>query len=516
MSSNWRIFGMILLGWTGFFYATGLLTAGLHPDLDPYAFLGLDVYYKNGKTFYQDLKQIFQNIFFNKSGFGLWGYIVFAFFSKFFGGNMIGIRAFFMLLGALSFFMLYLTGRQIGWSQRESLLFPSVLIFGIQFWIWYNMCGEPVGVFLSSLTFLSLSIAANKNSIKWLLFSSLGIIATSLSKESFILLLPAFVLFYAWRLNAINNFTWKQLVFKVLPLAIPTAVVFLAEIAYIIVYLGASARGVGVSVSTPISLYISVLFNFFASNTVYVYLFSGCFLLLTITAQENLLSCLTTKHFLIFFLFLLAVLLPQVILHAQSGWVTRYLFPALFANAFALVAILHELQAYKEYYKFYTLSLLLLIAAEMTPKVSDNPEQAFRHLRNYVSTCNATEALLKAVVRQSNPDDMILIVSNPVDRYVWSASIQSMFRSIYDRKNISRLAVVPAYEYDEVAQKQIDAMQPYNETFKKINKEKIQHVVLMPFIERLFLKEHKSWFNPAFYERHTFWRFVYYCKKKTK
>ncbi|WP_448518381.1 ArnT family glycosyltransferase [Rhodoflexus sp.] len=513
MRNNWQILGLILLGWTVFFYATGLLTAGLHPDLDPYAFLGLDVYYNNGKTFYQDLKQIFQNILFNKFGFGLWGYIVFAFFSKFFGENMIGIRAFFMLLGALSFFILYLTGRQVGWSQRESLLFPAVLMFGVQFWIWYNMCGEPVGVFFSSLTFLSLSIAANKNSVKWLLFSLLGIIATSLSKESFILLLPAFVLFYAWRLSVINNFTWKQLIFKILPLAIPTALVFLAEIAYILIYLGANARGVGVSINTPVSLYISVFFNFFASNTVYIYLFSGCFLLLTLITWKNLLSHVTTKGFLIFFLFLLAILLPQVILHAQSGWVTRYLFPALFANAFALTAMLHELQVHKEYYRFYTLSLLLLIAAEMMPKVSDNPEQAFRHLRNYVSTCHATEALLKTVVAQSDSDDMILIVSNPADRYVWPASIQSMFRSLYDRKNISRLAVVPAYEYDDVAQKQINSMKPYNEAFEKRDKEKIQHIVLMPFIERLFLKEHKGWFDPASYERHTFWRFVYYRKK---
>ncbi|MCS7020139.1 MAG: hypothetical protein RMJ87_14000, partial [Cytophagales bacterium] len=116
MKGNWQTFGTILISWAVFFYTTGLLTAGLHPEIDPYAFLGLDIYYQNGKTFFEDLAGIFQNILFNKAGFGLWTYIIFAFFAKFFGGNMIGIRAFFMILGALSFFMLYQVAVQMGWS----------------------------------------------------------------------------------------------------------------------------------------------------------------------------------------------------------------------------------------------------------------------------------------------------------------------------------------------------------------------------------------------------------------
>jgi hypothetical protein len=78
-----QVFGIILIAWTAFFYATGLLTAGLHPDIDPYASLGIDVCYQNGKTFLQDLERIFNNVLFNKFGFGLWGYIIFAFLLSF-------------------------------------------------------------------------------------------------------------------------------------------------------------------------------------------------------------------------------------------------------------------------------------------------------------------------------------------------------------------------------------------------------------------------------------------------
>ncbi len=509
-----QVFGIILIVWIAFFYATGLLTAGLHPDIDPYASLGIDVYYQNGKNFLQDLEKIFNNVLFNKSGFGLWGYIIFAFFAKFFGANMIGIRAFFMLLGTSSFFMLYLTAIHMGWSRRTALLFPSVLMFGTQFWIWYNMCGEPVGVFFTSLTFLCLTIAANRNSIKWLVLSFLSIIATTLSKESFILLLPAFVLFYVWRLNTIHaSWTWQQLIVKSLPLAIPTTLIFLAEIAYIILYLGASARGVGVSVKTSVSTYIRVFLDFFATNELYIYLFSGIFLLLNFLQKDTIFSYLKNKNFLILSLFLVAILLPQVILHAQSGWVTRYLFPALFASAFVLALMLNALQDNIKLYNFYTLMLLMSIGAEMLPKISDNPEQAFRQLRNYVSTCEATEGVIQSVVSQSNKQDKLLLVSNPIERYVWAPDFRSIFHSLYGKQDIHILPVFPPYEYDETAQQRINAMMSLNASFAQTDKSQIHDIVIMPFIERLFIKEHQSWFNPNDYERYTFWRLVHYRKK---
>lgn len=515
MKNNWQLFGIILFGWTIFFYVTGLLTAGLHPDLDPYAFLGINIYYQNGKTFSQDLEQIFQNILFNKTGFVLWGYIIFAFFAKFFGANMIGIRAFFMLLGASSFFMLYLTAVRMGWSQRAAWFFPSVLIFGTQFWIWYNMCGEPVGVFFTSLTFLCLTIAANRNSLKWLVFAFLSTVATTLSKESFILLLPAFVLFYIWRLNTLQpNLAWQQLIVKSLPLAVPTALVFLAEIIYIILYYGTSARGVGVSIKTPIGTYIRVFLDFFAVNELYIYLFSGAFLLLTFLPKETIVSYLKSKNFLLLSLFILAVFLPQVILHGQAGWVKRYLFPALFASAFVLALMLNALQENIRLYNFYTLMLLMSIGAEMLPKISDNPEQAFRSLRNYVSTCQHTENLIHSVVSQSKKDDLLVIVSNPVQEYVWPMVFYSLFKTLHGKTNVARLTVTFPYEYDEVVQSRIAASANYNKQFAQLDKNQIRDIIIMPYIEQLFLHECKSWFNPEEYERHTFWRFVHYHKRE--
>lgn len=514
MRENLKIFIAILSGWLLFFYATGLLTAGLHLDLDPYAFMGLDLYYQNGKNFTEDLNQILNSIFFNKSGFGLWGHIMFAFFAKFFGGNMVGIRTFFAILGATSFFMLYLTAIKIGWTKRIAWLFPSVLLFGAQFWIWYNMCGEPIGIFFSSLTFLSASLAVKRNSLKWLIINILSIIATSLSKESFILLLPSFIIFYLWRLCVVHpSWTWRRLIVKALPVIFPTLLIFFLEIAYIILVLGANARGVGISIHTPLSLYVRVFLDFFATNTLYIYLFSGVFLMLTFIGYDKIIVSLKSKEFLLFTLLLVSIIAPQIILHAQSGWVTRYLFPALFSVAFILAFILDKLKTYVKVYNLYTLLLILYIGAEMMPKISDNPSQAFRQLRNYVTTCQATDQLIESVVSKSPRDGITLIISNPADQYVWPATLSSLLRTLYKKENIARLSLSFPYEYDAITQGRIDALQSHNQAFEKMNKSEIQDIVIMPFIEKLFIHEHGGWFNPDDYERQAFWRFVHYRKK---
>ncbi|MDW8211233.1 MAG: hypothetical protein RMJ44_09110 [Cytophagales bacterium] len=334
------------------------------------------------------------------------------------------------------------------------------------------------------------------------------------SKESFLLLLPAFVLFYIWQLEMINpSWSWKQLVTKALPFAIPVAILFFAELIYLLVYFGGQARGVGVSIDTPLNTYVRTLLDFFATNSFYMYLFSGVFLLVAFNEREKIISFLKSKTAVILLLFFAAILLPQVVLHARAGWVLRYLFPAFFAPAFAIALIFNQLQFHSKVYNYYGLLLLLYIGAEMLPKISDNPEQAFRSLRNYVSTCRHTENIIHSVISRSRKDDWLVIVSNPVQDYVWPMTLKSLFKTLHGKTNIARLIVTFPYEYDPVAQSRIASVAHYNEQFAQLDKNNIQDIVIMPYIERLFLHEHRSWFHPDEWERYQSWLFCHYHRK---
>lgn len=64
-----------------------------------------------------------------------------------------------------------------------------------------------------------------------------------------------------------------------------------------------------------------------------------------------------------------------------------------------------------------------------------------------------------------------------------------------------------------MAQSRIASVAHYNEQFAQLDKNNIQDIVIMPYIERLFLHEHRSWFHPDEWERYQSWLFCHYHRK---
>jgi hypothetical protein len=151
------------------------------------------------------------------------------------------------------------------------------------------------------------------------------------------------------------------------------------------------------------------------------------------------------------------------------------------------------------------------MALEMTPKISDNPNQTFRFARNYASFAEQTELLLKSVVNQSQTHSLILIVSDPVENVVMPMSLESFLKNLYQRTNIKHYPISIPYQHSEISQARIANARNDIEQIK--DKNTVEHIVIMPHREALFLKESQSWFDASRYQRFAFWKLVHYAKK---
>lgn len=505
------IFFNVSLFWLLLFLLTGVLFAGLHLDIDAYS--TMLHYYNNGKPIAEDLLTVWTQMkTYILAPVGLFYELACA---KFFGANIFPARLIYLLLGIFSSFLFFLTARKLGFSLRLSLLFPALAFFGEQFWVWYNIhCQEPIGLFFMSLSLYLIATASEKGFI----FDVLAILSSflmSLSKESFILVLPAIIIFKFYFPYIIENQNIKKGLLKSLPFAIPIFLIFIAEIAYVLLVMKGGGRGyAGVSASVGLWAYVQNFFALFLANDVYVYLLCAVLLVSFMTGGQvlgNLLTFLDKN--LILILFTLAILLPQAVVYTQTGWQSRYYLPSFVGIAFFCIMVLDYLKKYAPdgTYELYFSMLVFYIALEMSPKISDNPTQAFRYAKNYTSFAKQTELLLQSVVSQSQANSLILIVSDPVENVVAPMSLESFLVNLYQRKNIKHYPISIPYQHSEISQTRIANAR--NDMAQIADKSTIEHIIIMPHREALFLKESQAWFDTTQYHHFAFWKLVHYAKK---
>ncbi len=267
------------------------------------------------------------------------------------------------LIVVLTAVFLYLFLRKVGFSVAEGLLFALLTLLGEQSIIWWKLLhGEGLGMlfFSLSLVCIAYSIQDVNRSRKWTCCFVVFACLASLSKESFILILPALACWYVWLRKQSKNIAWsaavtesKYIVFTLLGLT-------LALLSVIKIYIGRTyfsytgwkgfdldnlltASGQFLSIANlwlgiiPIVLGIVVLGIIVKSNphTAHRY-WAGLHDMATPTV---VLAGL--------------IILPQILLYMSSGFIReddtlvypgRYLLPAMTGYAILVVSLLRYLR----------------------------------------------------------------------------------------------------------------------------------------------------------------------------
>jgi len=255
-----------------------------------------------------------------------------------FGTNLFLISIYILILALSSSFLFYLFARNIGFNILESLLFSVFALIGEQAAIWWRLGpNETIGIFLLSLSLFLISKSLKQKSYKKYMiqfFYVLSLILFALTKENFILTLPALIFLIIYLEIKVNKIRIKDAVLTVLPVILILSVFFTAILTFIIFKIGLSWNGRGLT-GVFITKYLFRFIDLSRYNFYGIILFClTLFLSKLIVMNKNYKLILES---LSIFCFLGLFILPQLIIFS-NGIYERYLNPSTIAYSFAIIS----------------------------------------------------------------------------------------------------------------------------------------------------------------------------------
>lgn len=221
-----------------------------------------------------------------------------------------------------------------GFSLAEALLFPLLLFLGYQAGVWWRFgTAETIGMPLLSFMLVVSAIAAKRPSaLLDAAFVVLGVMLM-LSKEAFILFVPAAVFLRIWAHQMINNAPWARAAMSSLVPGLVLLALAGADIVFIKFFVGTTGMGYAGYEGFSVAPFISALVNYLYASHAWL-LPVGLALFMAQKPGSRYDALLPVLVF-----FCLA-LLPQALLHAKSGVSERYLLPGVFGPVFTIVMLM--------------------------------------------------------------------------------------------------------------------------------------------------------------------------------
>jgi hypothetical protein len=119
--------------------------------------------------------------------------------SKLFGIHFLSWSIYHTLLAIFTSFFLYLFLERQGYSFSNALLFPFLTLIGNQSTIWWKLGpAETIGFFCLSVSLFFLANSVFREKKYQLLFSCFFLLLASMTKESFIFFIPAYIVLLLW------------------------------------------------------------------------------------------------------------------------------------------------------------------------------------------------------------------------------------------------------------------------------------------------------------------------------
>lgn len=316
------------------------------------------------------------------------------------------------ILCCLALIFCYLAMRNLNFSSRESILFLIIAFIGPQITVWWRLGpGESLGMMFLGLSFyfLTRSIVTKKYNLNNLIFVFF-VILLSLIKESFLIIIPALIVFKIWNEKIYLWSSWKESVYRNLVLII-TLIVCAAEVLIIRYYISSTYSVLDKNDVTTLTNVSSTIFRFVRTylNLILV----GIFLFFYARPVRKF----SIKFNIQAFIFFLLILLPNTVLYAKSGMVERYLLPASFGLAFFIVSVINRIDQGSE--KLRKAAFIVVVIA-FIPYVYNSVAGAIK----FTKEGNSTGLLLSAISKNYKDSSQIMVIVDPV-KYEKSVSLKS-------------------------------------------------------------------------------------------
>ncbi len=414
------------------------------------------------------------------------------------------------LQGVLTTFFFFIFARLLKFSIIEAILFALFTVIGAQSAVWWMLGpSETIGTFLLSVCLVFVALGAKKTCWQplYIALAILYALLMSLCKESYVLMLPAIALLTLW-LHKRELGSWKQTVWQIAPSVMALLLIFLSEIVFIKYVLGTTPDigYAGVEGFNPGPIWNAIQ-GLSVSGDWWIILV-GVVLLIIQSYNGNFFKpghsiswkLLQQSWLLLIFPFLLfwAIVIPQAVLYAKSGFSQRYLFPGIIAYSLIILCIHAQIKSHS---KECSKVILLLIAISLSLKLSG----VWSAARIFALEGVSTNRLLSTVVAHTTLTDKILIVTNPMAYYEWNYSIKKYLNYVANRENL----YVLTFEQKDINNSGKKLREFYGDrTFNKLKDiESIQCIVVFPSLNNAFLRNTSVWFDQQQYQEFIFGNF---------
>lgn len=320
--------------WFGLLYLSGSLTSGFH-FTDDHQIISFSKTLENAGAIETALDWVERDV--RSIGRFLPVYYIHRLLQiEFFGTDFLVWGIYDGLLAWLSSSLMAAFMLLAGFSLLEAIIFPCLLFLGFQAGIWWRFgTAETIAMVILGAALASAASSARKKSPALdILFMAAGVLLM-LTKETFILFIPALLFLKVWLTKKERRLGWPgALKAEALPVAV---LLFLSGAAVLYIKFFVGTTGIGYAGYEGISAgpFISALVNYlFASQSWLVAL--GFALAVSAPARDKR----PWGDIAAVFVLLALSLLPQAALHAKSGVSERYILPGIFGLVFAAVYFL--------------------------------------------------------------------------------------------------------------------------------------------------------------------------------
>jgi len=223
-----------------------------------------------------------------------------------------------------------------GFSLAEALLFPLMLFLGFQAGVWWRFgTAETIGMPLLSFMLVVSAIAARRPGVVLdAVFVVLGVMLM-LSKEAFILFVPAVVFLRIWTHQMINDAGWAKAALSSLVPGLVLLALAGAEIIFIKFFVGMTGMGYAGYEGFSVGPFISALVNYLYASHAWLVPAGVALALATAPKEKRIFFPEVLPSLILLFL----SVVPQALIYAKSGVAERYILPGAFGFAFVAIKL---------------------------------------------------------------------------------------------------------------------------------------------------------------------------------